>query len=175
MGNSTTVKAIVGMVKPISGGVYFDGNEISKLPMYRIARVGIGLVPEGRRIFPNLTVYENIVAPAVTGAGQWSVERVFDFFPRLGERSEDFGSQLSGGEQQILAIGRALATNPAVLLLDEATEGLAPLIRALHRFISATRMQYPRRRTIALLWRLSDAGRRIRGAVPQAAGIRNPS
>lgn len=132
MGKTTTVKAIIGMVRPRGGRVLFNGRDMSGGAMFRIARAGIGLVPEGRRIFPNLTVRENIVATArvpAGGARQWTLEKVLGLFPRLRERLDNLGYQLSGGEQQMLAIGRALATNPQLLLLDEATEGLAPLIR----------------------------------------------
>jgi branched-chain amino acid transport system ATP-binding protein len=112
--------------------VTLDGKELRGLPSYRIAQAGLGLVPEGRQIFPNLTVRENLVATAANRAARknpWALDRVFAFFPQLAERSSNFGNQLSGGEQQMLAIGRALMTNPKLLILDEATEGLAPLIR----------------------------------------------
>jgi branched-chain amino acid transport system ATP-binding protein len=108
--------------------VRFAGAEVRGLPAYRVAQLGIGLVPEGRQIFPNLTVRENLVATAA-GAGEWTLARVYELFPRLAEREASMGNQLSGGEQQMLAIGRALMTNPRLLILDEATEGLAPLIR----------------------------------------------
>jgi branched-chain amino acid transport system ATP-binding protein len=127
MGKTTTVRSILGLAKPKAGRVRFAGADISGLPPYRIAQAGIGLVPEGRQIFPNLTVRENLVATA-RGTG-WTLERVYEFFPRLAERQTNMGNQLSGGEQQMLAIGRALMTNPKLLILDEATEGLAPLIR----------------------------------------------
>jgi branched-chain amino acid transport system ATP-binding protein len=127
MGKTTTVRTIMGLAKPKAGRVRFEGADIAGLPAYRIAQAGIGLVPEGRQIFPNLTVRENLVATA-RGAG-WTLDRVFAFFPRLAERQNNMGNQLSGGEQQMLAIGRALMTNPKLLILDEATEGLAPLIR----------------------------------------------
>jgi branched-chain amino acid transport system ATP-binding protein len=117
----------MGLAKPKAGRVRFDGMEIAGLPAYRIAQAGIGLVPEGRQIFPNLSVRENLVATA-RGTG-WTLDRVYGFFPRLAERQTNMGNQLSGGEQQMLAIGRALMTNPKLLILDEATEGLAPLIR----------------------------------------------
>ena len=107
----------------------FADAEIRGLPAYRIAKLGIGLVPEGRQIFPNLTVRENLVATAA-GQGEWTLERVHELFPRLAERATSMGNQLSGGEQQMLAIGRALMTNPSLLILDEATEGLAPLVRS---------------------------------------------
>lgn len=158
MGKSTTIKSIMGMVRASSGQVMFGGEAIQRMPTHVIARRGIGLVPEGRQIFPNLTVQENLVATAVArpahlsasanshtnsntngkangnpngnaNAKAWSLERVYALFPRLAERKSNFGNQLSGGEQQMLAIGRALMTNPRLLILDEATEGLSPLVR----------------------------------------------
>ena len=128
MGKTTTVKSIMGLCAPKAGEVRFDGKPIRGLPSYRIAKAGIGLVPEGRQVFPNLTVRENLVATARRG-GAWTLERVYGLFPQLKERQNNYGNQLSGGEQQMLAIGRALMTNPRLLILDEATEGLAPLIR----------------------------------------------
>ncbi len=132
MGKTTTVNTIMGLVKTRGGQVTFDGKPLSGLPPYRIAQAGIGLVPEGRQIFPTLSVEENLIAIAADRlkTGRWTLERVYAFFPRLQERRRNLGSQLSGGEQQMLAIGRALMTNPRLLILDEATEGLAPLIRA---------------------------------------------
>jgi branched-chain amino acid transport system ATP-binding protein len=127
MGKTTTVRSIMGMVPPKAGAISFSGQSIFAKPSYRIAQAGLGLVPEGRQVFPNLTVRENLVATARKGA--WGLERVFSFFPNLKERKEHYGNQLSGGEQQMLAIGRALMTNPRLLILDEATEGLAPLVR----------------------------------------------
>jgi len=127
MGKTTTVRSIMGMNPCNAGTISFDGRRTSGLPSYRIAQAGIGLVPEGRQIFPNLTVRENLVATA--RAGTWNLARIFDLFPNLKTRENNFGNQLSGGEQQMLAIGRALMTNPRLLILDEATEGLAPLIR----------------------------------------------
>jgi len=127
MGKTTTIKAILGLVKPQAGSVNVAGRSVIGMPTHRIARLGIGLVPEGRRCFPNLTVAENLVAAA--RSGHWTFERVVELFPRLGERRDQFASTLSGGEQQMLAIGRALMTNPSLLVLDEATEGLAPVIR----------------------------------------------
>jgi branched-chain amino acid transport system ATP-binding protein len=127
MGKTTTIKSIMGITAPKAGGVRFDGRELRGLPSYRIAQAGLGLVPEGRQVFPNLTVRENLVATA--RGNQWNLERVFGLFPQLKERQGNYGNQLSGGEQQMLAIGRALMTNPKLLILDEATEGLAPLIR----------------------------------------------
>jgi len=132
MGKTTTVRAILGLTPPTAGSVRFRGREIAGQPPHRIARLGIGLVPEGRHIFLRLTVRENLVATARVGPEgrrSWTLEAVYDLFPRLAERSDAMGGQLSGGEQQMLAIGRALMTNPLLLLLDEATEGLAPLIR----------------------------------------------
>ena len=132
MGKTTTVLSIMGVLAPRAGSVALEGRELRGLPSYRIAQSGIGLVPEGRQVFPNLTVRENLVATAANRSGRaspWTLERVFAFFPQLAERRNHFGNQLSGGEQQMLAIGRALMTNPKLLILDEATEGLAPLIR----------------------------------------------
>ena len=132
MGKTTTVHAIMGVLAERRGSIEFDGRRIDQLPSFRIARLGLGLVPEGRQIFPNLSVRENLLAAASNRSGRaepWTLERVVEFFPRLGERQANRGNQLSGGEQQMLAIGRALMTNPRLLILDEATEGLAPLIR----------------------------------------------
>jgi len=132
MGKTTTVLSIMGIVRPRGGNVRMDGVQISGLPSYRVAKAGLGLVPEGRQVFPNLTVRENLVATAANRsrhAAPWTLERVFRLFPSLQERQRHYGNQLSGGEQQMLAIGRALMTNPHLLVLDEATEGLAPLIR----------------------------------------------
>jgi len=133
MGKTTTVSAIMGILRPKSGTVRFDGRMLAGLPSFRVARAGLGLVPEGRQIFPNLTVRENLVATAATRGARpdpWTLAKVFALFPRLAERRANLGNQLSGGEQQMLAIARALMTNPRLLILDEATEGLAPLIRA---------------------------------------------
>jgi branched-chain amino acid transport system ATP-binding protein len=131
MGKTTTVKSVMGLIPIRTGSIRFEGRSIAGLASYRVARLGLGLVPEGRRIFTNLTVYENLVATAKRGdrASPWTLEAVIDLFPRLAERRGNYGNQLSGGEQQMLAIGRALMTNPKLLILDEATEGLAPLIR----------------------------------------------
>jgi branched-chain amino acid transport system ATP-binding protein len=126
MGKTTTVRSIMGIVSS-SGKILFEGRELQRLPSYRIAKAGIGLVPEGRQIFPNLTVRENLVATATKGP--WTLQRIYNLFSHLREREGNYGNQLSGGEQQMLAIGRALMTNPRLLILDEATEGLAPLIR----------------------------------------------
>ena len=132
MGKTTTIHSIMGLVKTRSGEIIFDGDHVQEWPAYRIARTGMGLVPEGRQIFPNLSVVENLVATAsnrVKTPHPWTLKRVFKLFPRLTDRAQNMGNQLSGGEQQMLAIGRALMTNPKLLILDEATEGLAPLIR----------------------------------------------
>jgi branched-chain amino acid transport system ATP-binding protein len=131
MGKTTTVRSIMGLTPARAGSIRFLGNEIRGLPSYKVAQRGIGLVPEGRQIFPNLSVRENLLATAVSRDGQdWTLDRIYELFPRLAERDASMGNQLSGGEQQMLAIGRALMTNPRLLILDEATEGLAPLIRA---------------------------------------------
>jgi branched-chain amino acid transport system ATP-binding protein len=122
----------MGLMAPKGGSIRFNGVEIAGLPSHRVAQQGIGYVPEGRQVFPNLTVQENLVATAANHAGTedlWSVDRVFGLFPRLAERAGQYGRTLSGGEQQMLAIGRALMTNPTFMILDEATEGLAPMIR----------------------------------------------
>jgi branched-chain amino acid transport system ATP-binding protein len=128
MGKTTTVRSIMGMIPAKKGTVRFEDKALTGLPSYRVAQAGLGLVPEGRQIFPNLTVRENLVATA--RRGEWNLENVFDLFSNLRQRQNNYGNQLSGGEQQMLAIGRALMTNPRLLILDEATEGLAPLIRA---------------------------------------------
>ncbi|HYH21630.1 MAG TPA: ABC transporter ATP-binding protein [Azospirillum sp.] len=127
MGKTTTIHTIMGIVRPKGGEVRFSGKAIHGQPAYKVARSGLGLVPEGRQIFPNLTVEENLVATATKG--EWTLKKVYELFPRLSERRSNLGNRLSGGEQQMLAIGRALLTNPKLLILDEATEGLAPLIR----------------------------------------------
>lgn len=132
MGKSTTIKSIMGLVQAERGKVFFQKKEIQHLPSYRVARMGIGLVPEGRQIFPNLTVRENIMVCAAHYGGRkdpYTLDEVLDIFPRLGERLNNYGNQLSGGEQQMLAVARALMTTPKLLILDEATEGLAPLVR----------------------------------------------
>ena len=128
MGKSTTLKVMMGLVAPTRGEVFINGQRMTDAPPHARAQAGIGYVPEGRRIFPRLSVIENLVATSRPGA--WTLARVLALFPRLGERKTNLGSQLSGGEQQMLAIGRALMTNPKLLVLDEATEGLAPVIRA---------------------------------------------
>jgi len=132
MGKSTTIKCVMGLLRPQRGEVHFNGRPMQGRPPYVLAKAGIGLVPEGRQVFPNLTVRENLVATAIPrrgAAAPWTLERVHRLFPRLAERGSNFGNQLSGGEQQMLAIGRALMTNPQLLILDEATEGLSPVIR----------------------------------------------
>ncbi len=132
MGKTTTIRSIMGLTPPRQGSVRFGGREVRGLAAFRIAQLGIGLVPEGRQIFPNLTVRENLVAASANRLGSrdpWTLEKIHALFPRLAERGSNMGNQLSGGEQQMLAIGRALMTNPRLLILDEATEGLAPLIR----------------------------------------------
>ena len=133
MGKSTTIRSIMGMMRQKQGSIRFAGAEIGGEPPHRIAQRGIGLVPEMRQIFPTLSVRENLVATAANRNRRepaWTLERVYGLFPRLRERATNLGSNLSGGEQQMLAIGRALMTNPKLLILDEATEGLAPLVRA---------------------------------------------
>jgi branched-chain amino acid transport system ATP-binding protein len=132
MGKTTTIFALMGLLPPEGGTATFDGLSLVGLPPFRIAQAGIGLVPEGRQVFPTLTVEENLIATAVSrpGAARWNLERVYSFFPPLAERRGNMGNELSGGEQQMLAIGRALMTNPKLLILDEATEGLAPKIRS---------------------------------------------
>ena len=132
MGKTTTVRSIFGLTPPRRGTVRVDGQVVTRQEPNRIARAGLALVPEGRGIFPNLSAEENLVMaarPGRDGRTDWTLERVFEVFPRLAERRASMGNQLSGGEQQMLAIGRALMTNPELLVLDEATEGLAPLIR----------------------------------------------
>jgi branched-chain amino acid transport system ATP-binding protein len=131
MGKTTTINSIFGLLRPQAGRILIDGDDMTGRPPYAIAQRGLGLVPEGRQIFPNLTLEENLVATARSSRGpaKWTLDSVFRLFPRLAERKRHTGNQLSGGEQQMLAIGRALMTNPRLLVLDEATEGLAPLIR----------------------------------------------
>lgn len=132
MGKTTTVRALCGLTRPSAGAIRFLAHDIAAKPADWIARQGIALVPEGRQVFPNLTVLEHLIAFAANRSNQtdpWTAAKVFAFFPQLAERQHHLGNQLSGGEQQMLAIGRALTTNPHLLILDEATEGLAPLIR----------------------------------------------
>jgi branched-chain amino acid transport system ATP-binding protein len=132
MGKTTTVRCIMGLLQPRGGAITFEGRAIAGLAPERIARMGAGLVPEGRQVFASLTVRENLIATAANRlrrANPWTLERVYDLFPRLRERAGQMAGTLSGGEQQMLAVGRALMTNPRLLILDEATEGLAPVIR----------------------------------------------
>ena len=131
MGKTTTIKTLMGLLAARGGSARFAGEELLGRPPYRIAQRGLGLVPEGRQIFPTLTVEENLIATAAArfGAVRWQLRDVYEMFPSLAERRRNMGNQLSGGEQQMLAIGRSLMTNPKLLILDEATEGLAPLIR----------------------------------------------
>jgi branched-chain amino acid transport system ATP-binding protein len=143
MGKTTTVRSIMGITPPRAGSISFEKIAVEKMPSYLIAQAGIGLVPEGRQVFPNLTVRENLVATATKrGKDPWNLEKVFHLFGNLKERQHHYGNQLSGGEQQMLAIGRALMTNPRLLILDEATEGLAPLVRAgIYRSIEQLKSQ----------------------------------
>ncbi len=133
MGKTTTVRSIMGLTPAAAGSIRFSGAQIHGLPAYRIAKLGLGLVPEGRQVFPNLTTRENLLATAANRTPAlpppWTLAKVFALFPRLAERAASMANLLSGGEQQMLAIGRALMTNPRLIILDEATEGLAPLIR----------------------------------------------
>jgi branched-chain amino acid transport system ATP-binding protein len=131
MGKTTTIHTIMGLLPACGGSAIFDGLSLLGLPPYRIAQAGLGLVPEGRQVFPTLTVEENLIATAASrfATARWTLDRVYGFFPQLAERRRHMGNELSGGEQQMLSIGRALMTNPKLLILDEATEGLAPLLR----------------------------------------------
>ena len=132
MGKTTTIRSIMGLTAPKAGAITFDGKSIRGLPSYRIAKLGLGLVPEGRCIFPSLTVWENLTATAATRGAEkprWTTDAIVDLFPWIEQRRTQMGGQLSGGEQQMLAVARALMTNPELLILDEATEGLAPIIR----------------------------------------------
>jgi branched-chain amino acid transport system ATP-binding protein len=131
MGKTTTIRAIMGLIPARSGRISVSGRDLTGAAPFKIAQAGIGLVPEGRQIFPTLSVEENLIATAASrfGKARWDIERIYAFFPRLRERRGNRGNQLSGGEQQMLAIGRALMTNPKLIILDEATEGLAPIIR----------------------------------------------
>jgi branched-chain amino acid transport system ATP-binding protein len=132
MGKTTTISAIMGLMPAAGGRIVFDGGPLNGLPPYRIAQAGLGLVPEGRQIFPTLTVEENLIATAAArfGPPRWRLEDIYQMFPSLAARRRNMGNQLSGGEQQMLAIGRSLMTNPKLLILDEATEGLAPIVRS---------------------------------------------
>ena len=132
MGKTTTIRTIMGLMHPWSGSISFEGENIAGIVASRVARCGLGLVPEGRQIFPNLTVHENLLVAAANRTAEtdpWTAARIYDLFPGLADRRAAFGNLLSGGEQQMLAIGRALMTNPKLLILDEATEGLAPVVR----------------------------------------------
>jgi branched-chain amino acid transport system ATP-binding protein len=157
MGKTTTIRSIMGLLQPSGGEIRFDGAPLTALPPYRIAQHGIGLVPEGRQIFPTLTAEENLVATSASRLSppRWTLERVYALFPRLRERRGNLGSQLSGGEQQMLAIGRALMTNPRLLILDEATEGLAPLIR--HEIWSCLKLLKSERQAILVIDKNVDA------------------
>jgi branched-chain amino acid transport system ATP-binding protein len=138
-GKTTTLRSLVGLTPPRQGTVQLFGRNTTRWPAYKISRLGVGYVPEGRKIFPNLTVLENLSVP-VARPGPWTIERVFDLFPNLAERRHSWGRQLSGGEQEMLAIARALLINPKILLLDEPSQGLAPLlVRGVFRTVSAMR------------------------------------
>ena len=164
MGKTTTVRSLMGLLAPKGGEISFDGRALKGSTPEAIARCGIGLVPEGRQVFPTLTVRENLVATAANRLGRsspWTLERVYALFPRLQERAGQSARTLSGGEQQMLAVGRALMTNPKLLILDEATEGLAPVIRAeIWRCIEALKAQGQSilliDKNIAVLKRLAD-------------------
>ena len=129
MGKTTTIRCLMGLLTPRTGAIQIQGKDMTGAPPFKLAQAGLGLVPEGRQVFPSLSVLENLRATSRPCAGGWTEADIFDAFPRLAERKSNYGFQLSGGEQQMLAIGRALMTNPKLLVLDEATEGLAPLIR----------------------------------------------
>src|SRR5215831_17826586 len=166
MGKTTTVRSIMGLTRAMAGSIRFAGREIRTLPAYQVAKLGIGLVPEGRQVFPNLTARENLVATAANRGGAaepWTLPRICALFPRLAERIDAMGNELSGGEQQMLAIGRALMTNPRLLILDEATEGLAPLIRAADRHYLIERGRIVWNGTSAALAAASDLQHRYLG------------
>jgi len=164
MGKTTTVRSIMGLTPAFAGSIRLDGEEIRQLPSYRVAKLGVGLVPEGRQVFPNLSARENLIATAANrsnAADPWTFDKVCALFPRLAERIDSAASLLSGGEQQMLAIGRALMTNPRLLILDEATEGLAPLVReeiwrCLARLRAAGQSILVIDKNVAALTRLAD-------------------
>ncbi len=164
MGKSTTIRSIMGIVRPNAGEIRFEGAPIRGQPPYKVAQAGLGLVPEGRQIFPNLSLRENLVATAANrrdNRDPWTIEKVLDLFPTLAERMSSMGNLLSGGEQQMLAIARALMTNPRLLILDEATEGLAPRIRAeiwrvLERLKAAGQSILVIDKNVAALTRIAD-------------------
>ncbi len=164
MGKTTTVRSIMGLTPAFAGSIRLDGRQIRELPSYRVAQLGVGLVPEGRQVFPNLSARENLVATAANRSGAadpWTFDKVCALFPRLAERIDSAASLLSGGEQQMLAIGRALMTNPRLLILDEATEGLAPLVReeiwrCLGRLRAAGQAILVIDKNVAALTRLAD-------------------
>ena len=142
MGKTTLVRSVIGFTPPRRGRVRFKNEDITRLPPFRAVERGMGLVPQGRRVFPSLTVHENLVVASRTGSGRWNLDRVLALFPRLRERGQNRANKLSGGEQQMLAIGRALMTNPDLLLMDEPTEGLAPLlVREVGRSIGELRRE----------------------------------
>ncbi len=161
MGKTTTVRSIMGLTRPQRGKVRVAGVEVQNMPAFRVARAGLAIVPEGRQVFRNLTVREHLLmaeSPRNAGAEPWTTKKVYALFPRLAEREAHFGTQLSGGEQQMLAIGRALMTNPKLVLFDEATEGLAPLVR--HEIWSAIAALKARGCAILIVDKnLNDVGR----------------
>ena len=162
MGKTTTVSTVMGILAARRGAIRFDGAAIHGWPAYRVAQRGVGLVPEGRHVFPNLTVKENLIATAANLRGEtapWTLPKVLELFPALGARLDSSGALLSGGEQQMLAIGRALMTNPRLLILDEATEGLAPLVR--HEIWEVLKLLKRRGQSILIIDKNIDALARI--------------